>query len=177
VTWIGTGNVDTMMGRLKTKKQVRCPRKLVVAVNDSKSRAGARCCLTERMRRFGTSISAARCRDVAFYPAIDIDKDPAKMQAFVTAIWRATAMDQKHIRRTKIYDGDRALCRQSSRGANILEIHRATKVTDYRRTIDSGRLAVSVFGREMIPASSRPNCRRGQPPTFSRGGANRAYPP
>ena len=62
VTWIGTGNVDTMLGSLKTKQVDVLVEFAVAARTIPRSRAGARCCSTARTRRSGTSISAARCR-------------------------------------------------------------------------------------------------------------------
>ena len=61
VTWIGTGNVDTMLGTLKSKQADVLVSSLSLWTT-RRSRAGVRCCLMERTKRSGTNISAARCR-------------------------------------------------------------------------------------------------------------------
>src|SRR5215472_5175609 len=62
VTWIGTGNVDTMLGSLKSK-QVDVLVSSLSLLNESRwTRAGVRSCSTVRTRRFGTNTSAVRCQ-------------------------------------------------------------------------------------------------------------------
>ena len=79
-----------------------------------------------------------------------IDKDPPKMQAFVTAIWRATQWIKTHSP-DEIYEAIEPYVGSTSRGANILEITALQKVADYDATIDAAGFArgEKVWFREM----------------------------
>jgi NitT/TauT family transport system substrate-binding protein len=79
-----------------------------------------------------------------------IDKDPAKIQAFVTAIWRATQWVKTHTP-DQIYEAIEPYVGSTSRAANILEITALQKVADYDATIDAAGFArgEKVWFREM----------------------------
>jgi NitT/TauT family transport system substrate-binding protein len=79
-----------------------------------------------------------------------IDKDPPKMQAFVTAIWRATQWIKKHSP-DEIHDTIEPYVGSTSRAANVLEITALQKVTDYESSIDAAAFArgEKVWFREM----------------------------
>jgi NitT/TauT family transport system substrate-binding protein len=79
-----------------------------------------------------------------------IDKDPPKMQAFVTALWRATQWIKAHTP-DQIYDAVEPYVGSTSRAANILEITALQKVADYQATIDAADFArgEKVWFREM----------------------------
>jgi NitT/TauT family transport system substrate-binding protein len=79
-----------------------------------------------------------------------IDKDPAKMQAFVTAIWRATQWIRKHSAE-EIYDAIEPYVGSTSKGANVIEITALQQVADYDATIDAAAWArgEKVWFREM----------------------------
>jgi NitT/TauT family transport system substrate-binding protein len=79
-----------------------------------------------------------------------IDKDPAKMQAFVTALWRATLWIKAH-KPDEIYDAIEPYVGSTSRAANLLEITSLQKVADYDGTIAPEDFArgEKVWFREM----------------------------
>jgi NitT/TauT family transport system substrate-binding protein len=79
-----------------------------------------------------------------------IDKDPAKMQAFVTALWRATQWIKAHTPE-QIYDAIEPYVGSTSRGANLLEITALQKVADYDATINAADFArgEKIWFREM----------------------------
>jgi len=79
-----------------------------------------------------------------------IDKDPAKIQAFVTALWRATQWIKAHTPE-QIYDAIEPYVGSTSRGANLLEITALQKVADYDATINAADFArgEKVWFREM----------------------------
>jgi NitT/TauT family transport system substrate-binding protein len=79
-----------------------------------------------------------------------IDKDPAKMQAFVTALWRATQWVKAHTPE-QIYDAIEPYVGSTSRAANILEITALQKVADYQASIDAADFerGGKVWFREM----------------------------
>jgi NitT/TauT family transport system substrate-binding protein len=72
------------------------------------------------------------------------------MQAFVTAIWRATQWVKTHTPE-QIYDAIEPYVGSTSRGANILEITALQKVADYDASIDAAGFArgEKVWFREM----------------------------
>ena len=65
-----------------------------------------------------------------------INKDPAKMQAYVTALWRASQWIKAHSA-AEIYDIVEPYVGSTSRDANIAEIAEIQKVTDYDGRIDA----------------------------------------
>ncbi len=79
-----------------------------------------------------------------------IDKDPAKMQAYVTALWRATQWLKAHSP-DEIYDTIEPYVGSTSRKANVLEIAAIKKVADFEGTIDAASFArgEKVWFREM----------------------------
>jgi NitT/TauT family transport system substrate-binding protein len=79
-----------------------------------------------------------------------IDKDPQKMQAFVTALWRATQWIKGHSPE-EIYGAIEPYVGSTSRDANILDIGVMKKVTDYEGVIDAASFArgEKVWFREM----------------------------
>ena len=72
------------------------------------------------------------------------------MQAFVTALWRATQRVKVHTPE-QIYDVIEPYVGSTSRKANILEINALQKVADYDATIDAEGFArgEKVWFREM----------------------------
>jgi len=79
-----------------------------------------------------------------------IDKDPQKMQAFVTALWRATLWIKGHSPE-EIYDMIEPYVGSTSRDANIFDSGVMKKVTDYEGIIDAASFArgQKVWFREM----------------------------
>ena len=79
-----------------------------------------------------------------------IDKDPPKMQAFVTALWRATQWIKARSPE-EIYDTIEPYVGSTSRAANIIEIATLKKVADYDGSIDAAGFArgEKVWFREM----------------------------
>jgi NitT/TauT family transport system substrate-binding protein len=72
------------------------------------------------------------------------------MQAFVTALWRATQWIKAHTP-DQVYDAIEPYVGSTSRAANILEIAALQKVADYQATIDAADFArgEKVWFREM----------------------------
>jgi NitT/TauT family transport system substrate-binding protein len=79
-----------------------------------------------------------------------IDKDPQRMQAFVTALWRATQWIKAHSP-GEIYETIEPYVGSTSRDANIAEITAIKKVADYDGMIDAAGFArgEKVWFREM----------------------------
>src|SRR6476646_5820749 len=150
VTWIGTGNVDTMLGSLKTK-QVDVLVSSLSLLNDSKEQGWGTLLFDGTDETIWNKYIGGKVPVTAHFTLqATIDKDPPKMQAFVTAIWRATQWIRKHSP-DEIYDTIEPYVGSTSRAANILEITALQKVTDYESSIDAAAFArgEKVWFREM----------------------------
>src|SRR6266576_4490307 len=140
VTWIGTGNVDTMLGSLKTK-QVDGIVSSLSLLNDSKEQGWGTLLFDGTDETIWNKYIGGKVPVTArFSLHSPIDKDPPKMQAFVTAIWRATQWIRKHSP-DEIHDTIEPYVGSTSRAANILEITALQKVTDYDSSIDAAAFA------------------------------------
>jgi len=150
VTWIGTGNVDTMLGSLKTK-QVDVLVSSLSLLNDSKEQGWGTLLFDGTDETIWNKYIGGKVPVTAHFTLqATIDKDPPKMQAFVTAIWRATQWIKKHSP-DEIYDTIEPYVGSTSRAANIIEITALQKVTDYDASIDAAAFArgEKVWFREM----------------------------
>ena len=101
----------------------RCPRQFAVAAQRSRrSRAGATLLFDGTDETIWNKYIGGKVPVTAHFTLqATIDKDPPKMQAFVTAIWRATQWIRKHSP-DEIYDTIEPYVGSTSRAANILEI-------------------------------------------------------
>jgi NitT/TauT family transport system substrate-binding protein len=175
VTWIGTGNVDTMMGTLKTK-QVDVLVSSLSLLNDAKEQGWGTLLFDGTDETiWNKSIGGKVPVTSHFTLQSTIDKDPAKIQAFVTAIWRATQWLKTHTP-DQVYDAIEPYVGSTSRAANILEITALQEVADYDATIDAAGFArgEKVWFREMTGIKPL-TIADVVSPTFI-GAARKAYP-
>ena len=150
VTWIGTGNVETMLGSLKTK-QVDVLVNSLSLLNESVAQGWGALLFDGTDEAIWNKYIGGKVPVTAHFTLqATIDKDPPKMQAFVTALWRATQWIKAHPPED-IYDAIEPYVGSTSRDANILEITTLKKVADYEGTIDSASWArgEKVWFREM----------------------------
>src|SRR5947199_116958 len=150
VTWIGTGNVDTMLGSLKTR-QVDVLVSSLSLLNDSKEQGWGMLLFDGTDETIWNKYIGGKVPIKAHFTLqATIDKDPPKMQAFVIAIWRATQWIRKHSP-DEIHDTIEPYVGSTSRAANIIEITALQKVVDYDATIDAAAWArgEKVWFREM----------------------------
>jgi NitT/TauT family transport system substrate-binding protein len=150
VTWIGTGNVDTMLGSLKTK-QVDVLVSSLSLLNESAEQGWGALLFDGTDEAIWNKYIGGKVPVTSHFTLQStIDKDPPKMQAFVTALWRATQWIKMHSP-DEIYDSIEPYVGSTSRAANILEITALQKVADYEATIDVEGFArgEKVWFREM----------------------------
>ena len=150
VTWVGTGNVDTMMGSLKTK-QVDVLVSSQSLLNDSVEQGWGALLFDGTDEAIWNKYIGGKIPVTGHFTLQStIDKDPAKMQAFVTALWRAAQWIKTHSP-DEIYDVIEPYVGSTSRRANVLEITALKKVADYDGTIDAEGFARGgkVWFREM----------------------------
>src|SRR5260370_2351389 len=90
VTWIGTGNVDTMLGWLKAKQVDVLVSSLSLLSEAAEQGWGSLLFDGTDEAIWNKYIGGKVPVTAHFTLQSTIDKDPPKMQAFVTALWRAT---------------------------------------------------------------------------------------
>lgn len=135
VTWIGTGNVDTMLGSLKTK-QVDVLVNTASLLNDSRQNGWGELLFDGTNETIWNKYIGGKVPVTSHFTLQStIDKDPPKMQAFVTAIWRATQWMKSHTPE-QIYETIEPYVGSTSREANLIEITELQKVADYQATIE-----------------------------------------
>jgi NitT/TauT family transport system substrate-binding protein len=135
VTWVGVGNVDTMLGSLKTQQidvLVNATSLLQTAVEhgwgkllfDGSSEANW-------TKYIGGKVPATAhfCLQAA------IDQDKPKMQAFVTALWRAIQWIKTHSVEEQFAAGE-AYLGSTSRTATIADLSLMKPLFDYDGVID-----------------------------------------
>jgi NitT/TauT family transport system substrate-binding protein len=150
VTWIGTGNVDTMLGSFKTK-QVDVLVSSLSLFNESTEQGWGELLFDGTDETIWNKFIGGKVPVTSHFTVqATIDKDPPKIQAFVTAIWRATQWIKAHSP-DEIYGMIEPYVGCTSRNANILEITALQKVTDYDASIDAAGWArgEKVWFREM----------------------------
>jgi NitT/TauT family transport system substrate-binding protein len=150
VTWIGTGNVETMMGSLKTK-QVDVLVNSLSLLNESVAQGWGALLFDGTDEAIWNKYIGGKVPVTAHFTLQStIDKDPPKMQAFVTALWRATQWIKAHSAE-EIFEAIEPYVGSTSRSANIVEIETLKKVADYEGTIDAAGWArgEKVWFREM----------------------------
>ncbi|MBR0796308.1 ABC transporter substrate-binding protein [Bradyrhizobium jicamae] len=150
VTWIGTGNVDTMLGSLKSK-QVDILVSSLSLLNEAQQQGWGELLFDGTDETIWNKYIGGKVPVTAHFTLqATIDKDPAKMQAYVTALWRAAQWIKAH-KPAEIYDTIEPYVGSTSREANLLEISAIQKVADYDGTIDAAGFArgEKVWFREM----------------------------
>jgi NitT/TauT family transport system substrate-binding protein len=150
VTWIGTGNVETMLGSLKTK-QVDVLVNSLSLLNESVAQGWGALLFDGTDEAIWNKYIGGKVPVTAHFTLqATIDKDPPKMQAFVTALWRATQWIKAHSPE-EVYDAIEPYVGSTSRDANVLEITTLKQVADYEGTIDAAGWArgEKVWFREM----------------------------
>ena len=150
VTWIGTGNVDTMLGSLKTR-QVDVLVSSLSLLNKSMEQGWGTLLFDGTDEAIWNKYIGGKVPVTGHFTVQStIDRDPPKMQAFVAALWRATQWIKTHSP-DEIYEMIEPYVGSTSRGANILEITALKKVADYDGTVDAASFArgEKVWFREM----------------------------
>jgi NitT/TauT family transport system substrate-binding protein len=150
VTWIGTGNVDTMLGSLKSK-QVDVLVSSLSLLNESMEQGWGTLLFDGTDETIWNKYIGGKVPVTGHFTVQStIDKDLPKMQAFVTALWRATQWIKAHSP-DEVYDAIEPYVGSTSRGANILEITALKKVADYEGVVDAASFArgEKIWFREM----------------------------
>jgi NitT/TauT family transport system substrate-binding protein len=134
VTWVGVGNVETMLGSLKTK-QVDVLSSAISVVSEAESNGWGRVIYAPSdAKTWNEVIGGPVPVNVNFCLSQTIEKEPEKVQAFTNAIWRA----QQWIRTNSpknVLDAIERFVGSTSRDANLLEIGELKDVADWNGLI------------------------------------------
>jgi NitT/TauT family transport system substrate-binding protein len=150
VTWVGTGNVDTMLGALKSK-QVDVLVSSESLLRDSVNQGWGALLFDGTDEAIWNKFIGGKVPVTAHFTLqATIDNDPPKMQAFVTALWRASQWIKTHSPE-EIYEMIEPYVGSTSRDSNISEIKIIKSVADYDGRIDGDAFArgSKVWFREM----------------------------
>jgi len=150
VTWIGTGNVDTMLGSLKSK-QVDVLVSSLSLLDESQEQGWGTLLFDGTDEAVWNKYIGGKVPVTCHFTVQStIDKDPPKIRAFVTALWRAAQWIKSHSP-DEVYDAIEPYVGSTSRKANILEITALKKVADDDGLIDAASFArgEKVWFREM----------------------------
>ena len=150
VTWVGTGNVDTMLGSLKTK-QVDVLVSSQSLLDDSREQGWGTLLFDGTDEAIWNKYIGGKVPVTGHFTLqATIDKDPAKMQAYVTALWRASQWIKAHSPE-EIYATIEPYVGSTSRDSNISEITSIKKVADYEGVIEAAGFerGGKVWFREM----------------------------
>lgn len=130
VTWIGAGDVDTMLGMLKTRQVDVIAAAASLNVDAEAHGWGNLLFDGAAPENWDKYIGGPVPATAHFALKAVIDKDPAKMQACVTALWRATQWIKIHTAE-QIYDVIQPFVGSTDRHANLFDIQIIRGVTDY----------------------------------------------
>jgi NitT/TauT family transport system substrate-binding protein len=150
VTWIGTGNVDTMLGSLKSK-QVDVLVSSLSLLDESQEQGWGTLLFDGTDETIWNKYIGGKVPVTGHFTVQStIDKDPRKMQAFVTALWRAAQWIKTHSPE-EVYAMIEPYVGSTSRKANVLEIAALKKVADFDGVVDAASFArgEKVWFREM----------------------------
>jgi NitT/TauT family transport system substrate-binding protein len=150
VTWIGTGSVDTMLGSLKSK-QVDVLVSSLSLLDESQEQGWGTLLFDGTDEAIWNKYIGGKVPVTGHFTVQStIDRDRPKMQAFVTALWRAARWIKAHSAE-EIYDAIEPYVGSTSRKANLLEITALKKVADYDGMVDAASFArgEKVWFREM----------------------------
>lgn len=135
VTWVGVGNVDTMLGSLKTKQIDLLATAASVKV-DAENHGwgktifrGSDPAIWQEVVGGNVPVNANICL------LSTIQKEPEKVLAYTTGVYRAAQWIKAHTAE-QIYDCIERYVGSTSHEANLIEIQAVKEVTDYNGIID-----------------------------------------
>ena len=135
VTFVAAGTVETMLGSIKTK-QIDVLINIPQLLADSVAHGWGALLFDGSSEANWNKYIGGKVPATAHYTLKStIDKDPAKMQAYTTAIWRATQWSKTHSAE-EICDAIEPYVGSTSRESNILGINLTKSITDFEGVVD-----------------------------------------
>jgi NitT/TauT family transport system substrate-binding protein len=134
VTWLGVGNVDTMLGTLKTKQIDVLSSAISVVTEAEKNGWGKVIYSPSDAKTWNPMIGGPVPVNVNFCLTVTIEKEPEKVQAFTNAMWRSMQWIKKSSPEEILGTIERFVG-STSRNANLLEIGELKDVADWNGLI------------------------------------------
>ncbi len=136
----GVGNVDTMLGSLKTRQIDVLSTAISLVAEAEKNGWGKQIYSPSDAKTWNEVIGGPVPVNNNFCLLSMIEKDPEKVQAYVNAIWRATQWIKAHSPE-EIQDTIERFVGSTSRQANLLEIGELKDVADWNGLIGADAYA------------------------------------
>lgn len=134
VIWVGVGNVETMLGSLKTKQVDVLSSAISVVSEAEKNGWGKVIYSPSEAKTWNAVVGGPVPVNANFCLTTTIEKEPEKVQAFTNAIWRATQWIKASSPETILGTIERFVG-STSREANLLEIGELKDVADWNGLI------------------------------------------
>jgi NitT/TauT family transport system substrate-binding protein len=134
VTWVGVGNVDTMLGSLKTKQIDVLSSAISVVTEAERNGWGKVIYSPSDAQTWNAVIGGPVPVNVNFCLTNTIEKEPEKAQAFTNALWRSMQWIKANSPETILGSIERFVG-STSRDANLLEIGELKDVADWNGLI------------------------------------------
>jgi NitT/TauT family transport system substrate-binding protein len=134
VTWVGVGNVETMLGSLKTKQVDVLSSAISVTTEAERNGWGKVIYSPSDAKVWNAVIGGPVPVNVNFCLVQTIDKEPEKVQAFTNAMWRAQTWIKANSPEN-ILGAIERFVGSTSRDANLLEIGELKEVADWNGLI------------------------------------------
>jgi sulfonate transport system substrate-binding protein len=134
VTWVQTGNVDTMLGSLKTKQVDVLSSAISVVTEAERNGWGKVIYAPSDEKTWNAVIGGPVPVNVNFCLTATIEKEPEKVQAFTNALWRSMQWIRANSPENILGTIERFVG-STSRDANLLEIGELKDVADWNGLI------------------------------------------
>jgi NitT/TauT family transport system substrate-binding protein len=134
VTWVGVGNVETMLGTLKSRQIDVLSSAISITTEAEKNGWGKTIYAPSDEKVWSQVIGGPVPVNANFCLLGTIEKEPEKVQAFTNAIWRAVQFIKVSSPET-IQDTIERFVGSTSRESNLLEIAELKDVGDYNGLI------------------------------------------
>src|SRR4029079_17558641 len=135
VTWVGVGNVETMLGTLKSKQIDVLSSAISITTEAERNGWGKVIYAPSDEKVWNQVIGGPVPVNANFCLLSTIEKEPEKVQAFTNAIWRAVQFIKANTPAT-IQDTIERFVGSTSREANLLEIGELKDVGDWNGLIN-----------------------------------------
>ena len=140
VAWVGVGNVDTMLGSLKTKQIDLLASTGALRTDAEEHGWGKAIFLGSDENIWNEVVGGPVPVNANICLLATIQKQPEKVQAYVTGVHRASQWIKAHTSE-QIYDVIEPYVGSTSRNANILEIEAVQAITDTNGIVDPAAYA------------------------------------
>jgi NitT/TauT family transport system substrate-binding protein len=134
VTWLGVGNVETMLGTLKTRQIDVLSSAISVVTEAEKNGWGKVIYSPSEAKTWDSVVGGPVPVNVNFCLLATIEKEPEKVQAFTNAIWRAMQWIKANSPENILGSIERFVG-STSRDSNLLEIGELKDVADWNGLI------------------------------------------